>query len=79
MKACGRFRRRWHSRLRRIDLDAMFTAIVDRSRTVAECIVAWEVFITSPGQEHWQCECALHARGQIAASFNRLLRVKTKP
>lgn len=79
MKNCGWFRRRMHARLRRIDMDAMFTAIVDRSTTVGDCIIAWEVFITMPGQGHWQCECALHSRGQLAASFNRLLRVKTAP
>lgn len=74
-----RWRHSRHAKLRRIDLDCMFVAIVDRSKSLADCIIAWEVFVTMPGQEHWQCDCALHARGQIASSFNRLLRVKVQP
>lgn len=71
-----RWRHRRHQKLRTIDLECMFTAIVDRATTLDKAHLAWHVFTHSPGQEHWLCACAAPATATLEATFRRLARAK---
>ena len=54
---------RWyHRRLRRADRRFIYGAIVGSGQSEQTVERAWMHFITSPGQEHWHCPCAVLER-----------------
>lgn len=71
MKRCGWLRRHWHAHLRRVDLQITWGSIERKAeaaypedivRATFAADVAWGVFTSMPGQEHWQCPCGKEAQ-----------------
>jgi hypothetical protein len=55
---CHWWNRWYHRRLRRIDTETVYATMVKETNTLDQRNRAWNLFISLPGQEHWQCECS---------------------
>lgn len=73
-RRCGLLRRWHHSRLRRCDLE-IYALFIAKAQTSLDARMAWDIYTSSQGQEHWRCECA----GEIATMLAQALwRVDAK-
>lgn len=57
-RPCG-FRAGTHARLRQIDREGLWPAIVRQSESETAAAMAWGLFLALPGQDHWRCACAM--------------------
>jgi hypothetical protein len=65
---------RWVHRNRRSgDVEVMWPSLLARASSVEEARVAWDVFISQQGQEHWHCDC-----GQPIAELFRVVTVSVE-
>jgi hypothetical protein len=51
----------------------MWPSLLARASSVEEARVAWDVFISQQGQEHWHCDC-----GQPIAELFRVVTVSVE-
>jgi hypothetical protein len=40
-----------------IDVEFVWTELLENAGNVETALVAWKVFILQEGQEHWRCSC----------------------
>lgn len=62
---CRWWERWWHRRLREIDRRTMLPAMLERVGSKQVAAMAFTFFTEQPGQEHWQCPCAVKEAGEF--------------
>ena len=48
---------RTHRKRRCTDVELMWPSLLARAECIEEARVAWQVFLSQDGQEHWRCPC----------------------
>jgi hypothetical protein len=71
---CSWWSRVVHQRKRSADVEVMWLALLAKAETVEEARVAWDVFLSLDGQEHWHCAC-----GKPISELFRAITVTVEP